>query len=425
MLTGKLRLYYLYLRYYLTQPPKDLWRRLRAWIHSKTWRATASPKNVVLLGGSFAGFELSRQLVHRLPSGYRVIMIERNSHFNYTFNFPRYSVLQGHEHKAFLPYTGITDSAPRGIWQHVRGEITDVDSDCVTLSDGQTIPYSYLVVATGATQTPPAKLLASDRKLACEELQVFQESIKSSQRIAIVGAGAVGVEIACDIKYFYPQKQVTLVHSRSAILQRFGPKLQAHALAEVKKLGIEVILNERPKTIPCGDELMDRKGLGQSLSFGDGGIVNYDLVIPCTGQSPNSRVLSSLAPEAISASTGRLLVHPTLQLSSKEYSSRIFAVGDVAETPGPKMARAALTQVHVVVANLMSLIRGQKPVREYEPNHEVEGSLHLTLGVENWATWFHPKGGDEILITGTNGKPDLYIEGAWKYWGARIEEAGV
>ncbi|KAF4549366.1 Pyridine nucleotide-disulfide oxidoreductase-like protein 10 [Elsinoe fawcettii] len=425
MLGGKLRLYYLYLKYYLTQTPKDIWGRLRAWLHRKTWRATATPKNVVLLGGSFAGFELSRQLVHRLPSGYRVIMIERNSHFNYTFNFPRYSVLQGHEHKAFLPFTGITDSAPKGIWKHVRGEITDVDSECVRLANGQTVPYSYLVIATGAAQTPPAKLLASDRKLACEELQVFQESIKASQRIAIVGAGAVGVEIACDIKYFYPHKDVTLVHSRNAILQRFGPKLQAHALAEVKKLGIEVMLKQRPTTIPCGDPDKDKKGLGQSLAFPNGEVVNYDLVIPCTGQSPNSGIISSLAPEAISASTGRILVHPTLQISSKGHASRIFAVGDVAETPGPKMARAALNQVNIVCANLLSLIRGGKATREYIPNHELEGSLHLTLGVKNWATWFHPEGKDEVLITGDNGKENLYIEGAWKYWGARIEEAGM
>ncbi|XMA09185.1 hypothetical protein WAI453_001976 [Rhynchosporium graminicola] len=65
------------------------------------------------------------------------------------------------------------------------------------------------------TQSPPAKLLSTERSGAWAELKVLQERIKESMDIALVGAGAVGVQLATDIKSFYPEKKVTLIHSRA------------------------------------------------------------------------------------------------------------------------------------------------------------------------------------------------------------------
>lgn len=36
-----------------------------------------------------------------------------------------------------------------------------------------------------------------------------------AKNIAVIGGGAVGVELATDIKSYYPEKSVTLVHSRT------------------------------------------------------------------------------------------------------------------------------------------------------------------------------------------------------------------
>lgn len=56
----------------------------------------------------------------------------------------------------------------------------------------------------------------------------------------------------------------------------------------------------------------------------------------------------------------------------------IFALGDVAETGGPKMARAGLLQAEVVRSNILSLIAGGR-LKEYRPV-ALEGSLKLSLG---------------------------------------------
>ncbi|KDN45311.1 hypothetical protein K437DRAFT_294604 [Tilletiaria anomala UBC 951] len=84
--------------------------------------AEPATKNVVVLGGSYGGMHAAAVLAARLPPSHRVILIERNSHFNHLYVFPRFSVLPGHEHKAFIPYTSIfKDAPPRGPGQRRQG----------------------------------------------------------------------------------------------------------------------------------------------------------------------------------------------------------------------------------------------------------------------------------------------------------------
>lgn len=72
----------------------------------------AHTQNVVVLGGSYGGMHAATVLAQKLPPSHRVILIERNSHFNHLYVFPRFSVLPGHEHKAFIPYASIFKDAP-------------------------------------------------------------------------------------------------------------------------------------------------------------------------------------------------------------------------------------------------------------------------------------------------------------------------
>jgi NADH dehydrogenase FAD-containing subunit len=103
--------------------------------------------------------------------------------------------------------------------------------------------------------------------------------------------------------------------------------------------------------------------------------------ILCTGQTPNSAILESLEPGAISKKTKRILVKPTLQIrDSQGACAHIFALGDVADTEGPKMARASLFQAEIVLQNILAMINNRSPTEIYTPNLFVEGAIKLTLG---------------------------------------------
>jgi NADH dehydrogenase FAD-containing subunit len=91
-------------------------------------------------------------------------------------------------------------------------------------------------------------------------------------------------------------------------------------------------------------------------------------------------LIADFACDSVSKDTKRILVKPTLQLLDTHLeSSHIFAVGDVAETKGPKMARAGMFQAEVVQENISVLIKGEQATKIYTPM-DVEGSIKLTLG---------------------------------------------
>lgn len=54
------------------------------------------------------------------------MLVERNSHFTHLFAFPRYGVVPGLEHQAFIPYDNISTFGPPGILQHIRGSEVDL-----------------------------------------------------------------------------------------------------------------------------------------------------------------------------------------------------------------------------------------------------------------------------------------------------------
>ncbi|KAF4955423.1 hypothetical protein FSARC_11855 [Fusarium sarcochroum] len=416
------RLIHVYLRFLIPRVWEVLCDKVRAWVHRLTYRAIEPCQNVVVIGGSFGGIELTRKLAQSLPTGYRVVLLEKNSHFNYPFNFPRYSVLQGHEHLSFIPYDGVVKGTPKGIYSFVRGEAATITDQAVHLKSGKTIPYTYVVIATGATQRPPARVIASDKTEAQAELRSTQGAIKAASKVAVIGAGAVGVELAADIKGYYPDKLVTLIHSRGTLLPRF-PGVHRHVLAALQALGVDVLLGERPQLPSTKDNFEDEleQDKRQTISFSDGRSIDYDLIIPCTGQSPNSGLLQDIEPDAISNSTGRILTQPTLQVSSKSgHATRLFAFGDVAETGGALMARSAWYQAQIVRQNILDLIKGKKPTATYLPNLEVEGALKLTLGKSDWIMYVKPKNGDAVISSYSNGNEDLDVYSAWNYYGADV-----
>lgn len=58
--------------------------------------------------------------------------------------------------------------------------------------------------------------------------------------------------MATDIKELYPEKTVTLVHSRPYLMNAFHPRLHEVIMERAAELGIDVVLNDRVKVPPGG-----------------------------------------------------------------------------------------------------------------------------------------------------------------------------
>jgi NADH dehydrogenase FAD-containing subunit len=73
-----------------------------------------------------------------------------------------------------------------------------------------------------------------------------------------------------------------------------------------------------------------------------------------------------------------------MQVSADEKDTsrldRVYAIGDVAETSAPKMARAGLMQAEVAWENILAQIAGKTQLKNYVTLIGMEGILKLSLG---------------------------------------------
>ncbi|KAL8278110.1 hypothetical protein RQP46_009434 [Phenoliferia psychrophenolica] len=385
-------------------------------------------KNVVVVGGSYVGLATATELIKTLlATGYRVVVVEKNSHFGHLFAFPRFALTTPglYEHKAFIPYTS-TLPLPHCV---VRAAAVAVNVRSLTLDrpvqlagpvEITELNFEALVLATGTKLSPPGTLPGETKKEGIEWFQAHQERVAKARRIVIVGGGAVGVQMACDIPLLFPSagKEVTLVHSRMHLMPRFHHGLHDIVAKRFADLGVKLRLGSRAIVPEGGWKAVQDGGV---IILENGDKVEGDLIIFSTGQTPLSDTLKNTASSAISSS-GFVKVKPTFQLDGAPGFERVFAVGDIADSGAPKAARPGAVQAGVVARNIARLVEGKTDELEtYTPD---PAAIHLTLGLAESIIFRNPPSADsqdpvttfigEPSVTWkTDGEEDMGIEGVW------------
>nr|ADO29929.1 hypothetical protein PP107 [Penicillium paxilli] len=350
--------------------------------------AASSIRNVIVVGGSFVGRSTAQELAKIIPPTHRILLTEPHSHFHHLFTFPRFAIVPGQEHKAFIPYSGIfagaTNPTAHGV---VQARVTSVKSQHIELDrewqGSKQIPFDYIVLATGTRLSKPAAMDSDEKLPSVEYLQKHQADVKRSKSILIVGGGAVGVQMATDLKEYYPEKDVTVVQSRSRVMPNFHPKLHELIKRRFDELGIKLITDSRVVIPPGGFSNLNDGGNPFEVKLTNGGTESTEFVILATGQTPNNQMVADLkpstpdGPSVVNPDNGFLRIRPTMQLLDEGHSN-IFAVGDIADTGAQKAARPGSVQAGVVAKNIVSLIEGGKAEETFVKG---PGAIHLTLGM--------------------------------------------
>ncbi|RAL15884.1 amid-like NADH oxidoreductase [Aspergillus homomorphus CBS 101889] len=346
--------------------------------------AASTLKNVIVVGGSYVGRGAAEELARVIPSTHRVLLIEPHSHFHHLFAFPRFAVLPGHEHKAFIPYTRLFSSSPNST-QHavVQARVLSVQPQHINLDrawQGQSqIPYEYLVVATGTRLAEPAAMRDEDKVSSVQYLQNHQSDVKRAKSVVIVGGGAVGVQMATDMKELYPEKEITVVQSRDQLMPQFHRGLHEIVKKRFDELGIKTITGARIVVPASG---FPNNGTPFTVQLNNGTELTTDFVILATGQKPNNDLLRSLpasSPDSlINPDNGFIRIRPTMQFQDPQYP-HLFAVGDIADTGLRKAARPGGGQAAAVAHNIQAMIEGKKPEEVFPP---FPMAIHITLGLK-------------------------------------------
>jgi NADH:quinone reductase (non-electrogenic) len=231
-----------------------------------------SRPRVVIVGGGFAGLYAAKDLKR---SGAYVTVIDRRNH--HLFQPMLYQVAT-----AALNPSDIANPI-RSILRRQKntevllGDVVSVDVETreVLLSDGVSLPYDYLIVATGARHSyfgrddwepiaPGLKSLEDAITIRNHVLLAFEEAereIRPERRHAfltfvVVGGGPTGVELAgalAEIRNYAlqrdfrqinpPDATVMLVEAGPRILPAYPPALSDSAVNALRRLGVEVRVN--------------------------------------------------------------------------------------------------------------------------------------------------------------------------------------
>ncbi|MBI4942835.1 MAG: NAD(P)/FAD-dependent oxidoreductase [Actinobacteria bacterium] len=209
-----------------------------------------------------------------------------------------------------------------------RVERIDRDAHRVVLVGGQDLPYDTLLLTTGSSPRPlpvdGAHLGGVLHLRTLQDSDRLKETIAASSRIAVVGAGWIGLETAAAARE--AGVEVTVLEMADLPLLRvLGPEV-AQVFADLHRAhGVDLRLGISVAEI-TGDD-----GRVTGVRLGDGTHVPADAVVVGAGISPNV----ALAQDAGLDVDNGVKVDEHLRSSDPD----IFAAGDVANAFHPALGR--------------------------------------------------------------------------------------
>ncbi|KFA58377.1 hypothetical protein A9G48_01785 [Gilliamella sp. wkB18] len=378
-------------------------------------------KKIIIVGGGAGGFELATDLGNKLGKNQEVqiTLIDKNS----------YHIWKPLLHEVA---TGVLDEQVDNIYyaaqalqhhfQFTQGAFTNIDRDnkqvVIVDSNNETISIAYdiLVIAIGSTSndfgTPGVKehcIFLDDQNAAlqlrelllskfadfCSNTNKFEDKI----RVAIVGGGATGVELASELPHMVDefgtcrqngmcsdQLDISVIEATDRILPALPEKTALSITKTLENQGIHVLT-----------KTMITKAERDGFYPKEGDTIKADIMIWTAGVKAPDYLKEIASLE--SSRSNQLVVKPTLQTTRDD---NIFVIGDCAYAmqdsgrASPPTAQAAHQMAKICCSNIIRMINNQ-PMKsfKYTDNGTII-SLHDTaqgviklagkseMGVKGW-----------------------------------------
>ena len=319
---------------------------------------TSVPR-ICILGGGFGGLYTAlrlNQLVWANDQKPEITLIDRQT--NFVFTPLLYELVTG-EMQSWEIAPPFAELLKGTDIRFIQGSVDYIDKTqkSVTLEDGTELEYDRLVLALGC-ETPsesvsgvrdhaiPFRSLQDAYKLD-EKLRVLEASTAEKIRIAIVGAGYSGVEVACKLADRLKSRgRIRLIQSRDTILPN-APKFNRDAaLKALEQRGIWVDLETTVSEITA-----DSIGL---IYKEQTDIIPVEIVMWTVGNQVSPAI--NHCGLALNAQ-GKITTAETLQVTD---NPDIYALGDAAAiltvdgNSIPTTAQSALQQSDFVAWNIWS-----------------------------------------------------------------------
>lgn len=248
----------------------------------------------------------------------------------------------------------------------------------------RSLTYDYLVVSTGLRRAWPAVPQSLRRKQYLLEAGAHIDRVRNhaaADGVVVVGGGAVGIEMAAELKVVAPGTRVTLVHSRDRLLssEPLPDECKDRALELVREAGVEVLLGKRlAGTTEVRDDETGRTVT--EVAFADGGRMRAGAVIVAVSKSVPS---TGFLPAAALDGEGYIKVRANMMFpEDTPDAASHFAIGDAIRWSGIKRCGGAMHMGYMVAHNIHELVlermNGTSP--KFQEMSEVPPMIGLAVG---------------------------------------------
>jgi len=244
---------------------------------------------IAVVGGSLAGIRCAEALRRRGFAG-RLVFVSEESERPYDRPPLSKELLRGDREpdQIRLNKPDAFDALALDLRLGARAQSLDVASRSVALSNGETVAYDGLVIATGAVARPlpGAPALAGLFTLrTLDDALALRAALERSPRVVVVGAGFIGAEVAATCRK--RGLDVTIVEPLASPMARvLAPEIGAVCAAAHRDAGVLLRLGVGVSAV-LGSDRVER------VKLGDGSEIVADVVVVGIGAIPATGWLES------------------------------------------------------------------------------------------------------------------------------------
>ncbi|KUI58345.1 hypothetical protein VP1G_05685 [Cytospora mali] len=337
------------------------------------------PFKVLVLGGCYAGLSAALNLIdlsegraarqgngaipaHDGKIPVDITIVDERDGYYHLIGSPLALANETYAAKAWVKYDDIPALKSPKISQIIQGTAKKVDPasrratvlETATQTERQ-LTYDYLVVGTGLRRVWPVVPQSLTKKEYLVEAGAQISSVQNaSAGVVVVGGGAVGIEMATELKIMRPETKVTLVHSRDKLLssEDLPDECKDRAVELVREGGVELLLGSR---LEGTAEV--KRGDGRTVtevSFTDGKKMDASVVIMAVSKPVPS---TEFLPREALDEENLIKARPSMQFPVGVPNADChFAAGDAIKWSGIKRCGGAMHMGYFVAHNIHEMI---------------------------------------------------------------------
>ncbi|KAG9579822.1 FAD/NAD(P)-binding domain-containing protein, partial [Aureobasidium melanogenum] len=361
---------------------------------------------VLVIGGSYAGLAATVNLIDlcdgKQPRFTSASTEEESPKVKLPVDITIVDERDGYYHLIGNPLAFASDDASSKSWtkfqdipalrlpnvNFLQGSVATINCETKTASIVDTVTkqirqekYDYLLVASGLRRPSPVVPQALNRDQFIAEAKAHTKAIRDAKEgVAVIGGGAVGIEMASEIKAVEPWQQVTLVHSRDKLLsaEPLPDVFKERSLEVLREAGVNVILGQR--VIDTTAVQTDDGSKSWRLTLSSGQQIAAGHVITAISRSTPT---STYLPSTVLDKDGYVKIDASLRFNGNvPNADSHFAAGDIASWSGIMRCGGAMHMGHYCAINIhQDMLKhryGQTPV--YKELSEFPNIMGLAVG---------------------------------------------